>query len=187
MLVMAQSATVYQFDFNVSNVDRGIYETFSLKVAQHPSESLDYFFVRVLALCIEYEPGMTFGQSIGTNGGDEPAVWLKDYSGQIKVWIEVGLPDADKVHRASKLADKVVIYTHRDPLTLKRNLSAKAIYHADQILIRSFERGFLGPLAGKLDRRNSLDVSITEGQLYLTFNGYTAESLIYTTGLLEAQ
>jgi uncharacterized protein YaeQ len=185
MFVMALSATVYQFDFNVSNVDRSIYETFSLKVAQHPSESLDYFFVRVLALCIEYEPGMAFGQSIGTNGGDEPAVWLKDYSGQIKVWIEVGLPDADKVHRASKLADKLIIYTHRDPLTLRRNLASKAIFRAEEIAIRSFDRGFLGPLAGKLDRRNSLDVSITEGQLYLTFNGYTAETPIHTTGLLE--
>jgi uncharacterized protein YaeQ len=180
---MAQNAVVYQFDFNVSNVDRGIYETFSLKVAQHPSESLDYLFTRVLALCIEYEPGMAFGQSVGTNGGDEPAVWLKDYTGDVKVWVEVGLPDADKLHRASKMADRVLIYTHRDPENLKRNLANKTIYQAEQIEIRSFERGFLGPLAGKLDRRNSLDVSITEGQLYLTFNGYTAETLIYTTHL----
>ncbi|NJM39971.1 MAG: YaeQ family protein [Anaerolineae bacterium] len=183
---MAQNAVVYQFDFNVSNVDRGIYETFSLKVAQHPSESLEYLLTRVLALCIEYEPGMAFGQSIGTNGGDEPAVWLKDYTGQVKVWIEVGLPDADKLHRANKLAERVLIYTHRDAENLRRNLANKTIYQAGQITVRSFERGFLSGLVGRLDRRNNLDASITEGQLYLTLNGTTAETPIFTQSLQEA-
>lgn len=180
---MAQGATVYQFDVNVSNVDRGMYEAFPLRVAQHPAETLDYLLSRVLALCMEYEEGMVFGGGIGTSGGDEPAVWSKDYTGQIKTWIEVGMPDADKLHRASKAAERVLIYTHRNPDMLLRNLNGQGIYQAERIQLHTFDYGFITSLTSRLERRNTLDVSVTEGQLYLTLNGFDAQTAIHAVTL----
>lgn len=180
---MAQGATVYQFEVNVSNVDRGVYESFPLRVAQHPTETPDYLLSRILALCIEYEEGMVFGQGIGSSGGDEPAVWTKDYTGQIKTWIEVGMPDPDKLHRASKAAERVLIYTHRNPDMLRRNLNGHGIYQAEHIQIHSFDYGFITSLVSRIERRNTLDVSVTEGQLYVSFNGFDAQSQIHAVPL----
>ena len=52
---MALTATVYNFDIELADMDRGVYETLDLRVARHPSESAEYMVVRVLAFCLEYE------------------------------------------------------------------------------------------------------------------------------------
>ena len=174
---MALNATIWNFDINLSDIDRSIYETLSLRVAQQPSETIDYMLTRLLAYCMEWQEGIEFGQSVGSTTGKEAAVWARDYSGILKLWIEVGMPDAEKLHRASKAAERTAIYTHRDPDMLRRNLAGKTIYRAEDIPIIAFERAFLAQLAAKLDRRNKLDISITEGQLYLTLEGETLETI----------
>ena len=178
---MALSATLYNFDINLSDVDRNVYETFNLRVAQHPAETMDYMMTRVLAFCLEHQEHIEFGQSIGTNGGDEPAVWAKDYTGQLKLWVEVGFPDADKLHRASKAAERVAVYTHRDVAILKHNLNGKAIYRGEDIPIYTFDRSFLNQLIAAVDRRISIDLSVTERQLYLDIGKQHLETLIVET------
>ncbi len=174
---MALNATIWNFDINLSDIDRNVYETLSLRVAQQPSETIDYMLTRVLAYCMEWQEGIEFGQSVGSTNGEEAAVYARDYSGILKLWIEVGMPDSEKLHRASKAAERTAVYTHRDPDMLRRNLAGKTIYRAEDIPIIAFDRAFLAQFAAKLDRRNKLDISITEGQLYLTFEGETLETI----------
>lgn len=174
---MALNATIWNFDINLSDIDRNIYETLSLRVAQQPSETIDYMLTRLLAYCMEWQEGIEFGQSVGSTNGEEAAVYARDYSGILKLWIEVGMPDAEKLHRASKAAERTAVYTHRDPDMLRRNLAGKTIYRAEDIPIVAFDRAFLAQLAAKLDRRNKLDISITEGQIYLTLEGETLETI----------
>lgn len=162
---MALTATIYQFDVNLSDVDRGVYESLAFKVAMHPSESMDYMLSRMLAYCLEYEEGIAFGKGIGQE--DEPPVWSKDLTGQIKLWCEVGLPDADRLHRASKAAGRVSVYTHRDPPILRRNLAGKTIHRAEAIPLYALDQTFLRRLGEKIDRRNQFDLSITEHQVFL--------------------
>ena len=174
---MALNATIWTFEINLSDIDRSVYETITLRIAQQPSETIDYMLTRMLAYCMEWQEGIEFGQSVGsTNGGEEAAVLARDYTGVITLWIEVGMPDAEKLHRVSKASGRTVVYTHRDPDMLLRNLAGKAIYRADEIPIIAFDRVFLSQLAQKLDRRNKFDLSITEGQLYLSIGGEMLET-----------
>ena len=175
---MALNATIWNFDINLSDMDRNVYETLSLRMAQQPSETIDYMLTRLLAYCMEWQEGIDFGQTVGStsSGHEEAAVWARDYTGTIKLWVEVGMPDPEKLHRASKAAERAIIYTHRDPDMLRRNLAGKTIYRAEAIEIVSFDRSFLSQLAQKLDRRSKFDLSITEGQLYLSIGNDTLES-----------
>src|SRR4051794_41055618 len=113
---MALTATLYRFDIQLSDIDRGVYETFDLRVARQPSETAEYMLTRVLAYCLEYTAGIALTE--GVAAGDEPAVLVRDLTGRITAWIEVGAPDAERLHRASKLGGRVAVYTHRDPAQL---------------------------------------------------------------------
>ena len=102
---MALTATIYNFDVQLSDVDRNVYETLSLRVARHPSETEEYLVTRVLAYCLEYADGIAFSKGIAEP--DEPAVVIRDLTGALRVWIEVGSPDAQRLHKASKASPRV--------------------------------------------------------------------------------
>jgi len=168
---MAQSATVHTFAIELADIDRGVYETLELRVARQPSETADYLLTRVLAYCLEYTEGIAFTQGIAA--GAEPAVWVRDPTGQITAWIEVGLPDADRLHRGSKLAGRAAVYTHRDANQLLTQLAGKKIHRAEAIPIYALDRRFMAAFAERLDRRNVLTLSVTERQLFLEVAGET--------------
>src|SRR5215475_6202906 len=97
---MALTATIYNFDIQLSDVDRGVYETLSLRVACHPSETEEYLVTRVLAYCLEYAEGIAFGK--GLSEPNEPAMTIRDMSGALASWVEVGSPDAERLHRRAR-------------------------------------------------------------------------------------
>lgn len=162
---MALTSTIYNASVELSDVDRDVYETLELRMAMHPSESAPYLATRLLAYCLEYTEGIEF--TSGLSNGDEPAILVRDLTGQTKAWIEVGAPEADRLHRASKLAGRVAVYTHRELRTFLGKLEGKKIHRAAEIPIYSFGRGFIDELAEKLDRRVKLSLSVTERHLYL--------------------
>lgn len=166
---MALTSTIYTAVVELSDVDRGVYESLDLRMAMHPSESAEYFVTRLLAYCLEYTPGIEF--TTGLSNGEEPAIVVRDLTGRVTAWIEVGLPDADRLHRAAKLAERVAVYSHRDPRTLLSQLEGKRIHRAEEIPIVFFDRAFIAAIAEKLDRRMRLALSVTERHLYLDFNG----------------
>jgi uncharacterized protein YaeQ len=166
---MALTSTVYQFAVELADADRGVYETLTLRVALHPSETEEFFWTRVLAYCLEYEDGIAFSK--GVCEGDEPAVWVRDPAGRIRAWIEVGAPDAARLHRAAKAADRIAVYTHKDPFSLLRRLQGERIHRAAEIPIYALDRDFLADLVALLDRRMDLHLSVTGGQLYLDVAG----------------
>lgn len=163
---MAIGATIHTFDVQLADVDRGVYEDFSLRVARHPSETDLYMVTRLLAYCLEYEEGIGFAAG-GVSSTDEPAVLVRDLTGLITAWIEIGAPDAARLHFGSKLADRVAVYTHRDPAKLLESWAGKTIHRSEDIVVRSFDPGFVEQIAAALGRRNSLSVSRTEGHLFL--------------------
>jgi len=94
---MALTATIYTFSIELTHMDRDLYATLDLRVAQQPSETLEYMLTRVLAYCLEYREGIAF--SPGISAGDQPAILARDLTGQITLWVEVGMPDAERLHR----------------------------------------------------------------------------------------
>lgn len=162
---MAQTATLYTLTIDLSHVDRGVYETLELKVARHPSESAEYMVARILAYCLEYQEGIAFTDGLST--GDEPPVLVRDLTGRITSWIEVGMPSAERVHRASKLADRVAIYTHREIRQVLAQFDGQRVHRASEIPVYELDRAVVDACAAALDRRSSLTLNVMDGHLYI--------------------
>ncbi|MDE0855376.1 MAG: YaeQ family protein, partial [Nevskia sp.] len=105
-------------------------------------------------------------------------VLVRDLTGRVTTWIEVGAPDAERLHRGSKLAGRAAVYTHRDPGNLLAQLAGRKIHRAEAIPLYSFGRGFVEAAAKAIDRRNALTLSVTERQLYLDINGNSFSAAI---------
>jgi uncharacterized protein YaeQ len=166
---MALTATIYNFETELSDVDRGVYETFGVRLARHPSETPEFMVTRFLAYCLEYTEGITLTE--GISAGDEPAVLVRDLTGRITAWIEVGMPEAQKLHRGSKLAGRAAVYTHRSIAKVLEELSGSKIHQASQIPIYGFGRGFIEQVAAGIERREQVTMSINERQLHLDLSG----------------
>ena len=119
---MAQTATIYNLNIDLADIDRGVYEKLDIRIARQPSETIEYMLMRVFAYCMEYGDGITLTE--GVAAGDEPAIFLRDLTGKITAWIEVGMPEAERLNRGHKLAGRAAVYTHRDVRKLLAQLSA---------------------------------------------------------------
>jgi uncharacterized protein YaeQ len=173
---MALTSTIYNATIALSDVDRSVYESLELRLAMHPSETIEYMVTRLLAYCLEYEEGIEF--TSGLSNGDEPAIVIRDLTGRVRGWIEVGMPDADRLHRASKAADRVAVYTHRDLRNLMTQLAKGRIHRVEEIPIYTFGRGFIGEVASHVERRNDISVSVTERHIYFDINGTSLTTII---------
>jgi uncharacterized protein YaeQ len=168
---------MYNFAVQLADVDRGVYEDLTLRVARHPSETDAYMVTRVLAYCLEYEEGIVFSDGISST--EEPAVLVRDRTGRLTAWIEVGAPDAARLHFGSKLADRTTVYTHRDPEKVIAAWAGKRIHQLDQITVQSFDPGFVDAAVSALERRTTMTVSRSDGQLYLDINGSSLSSAVH--------
>jgi uncharacterized protein YaeQ len=170
---MALTATVYTFDIELADADRNVYETLSLRVARHPSETEEFLITRVLAYCLEYAEGIGFSSGLSTP--DEPALAVRDLTGTILVWIEIGAPDAARLHKASKAAARVVLYTHKDPLKVAALWAGERIHRAAELELFAIDRGLLGQIVARLARRMALSLSVTDRHLYVALDGAVLE------------
>lgn len=173
---MALTATIYSFETELADIDRGVYHTLSLRLARQPSETLEYMLTRFLAYCLEYTEGIEFTE--GVAAGDQPAVLVRDLTGRVTSWIEVGMPDAPRLHRGSKLAGRAAVYTHRNIAQVLAELNGKHIHRAAEIPVYAFGRGFVEEVAAALERRMDASVSIIERQLYLDLSGQTFNTAV---------
>ena len=158
--------TIHNFEIELSNVDRNVYETLALRVARHPSEAEDYLVTRVLAYCLEYADGISF--SSGLSEPDKPPLAVRDLTGAMRVWIDIGAPDAARMHKAGKAAPRVVVYTHKDPTQFLKQLAGEHIHHAETLELYAIDRALVGALVARLERRVAFSLSVTDHELYLS-------------------
>jgi len=177
---MAIGAMIHTFTVQLADMDRGVYDDFSLRVARHPSETDAYMVTRLLAYCLEYAEGIAFSE--GLSSTEEPAVVVRDLTGRLTAWIEVGAPDAERMHYGSKLADRTVVYTHRDPAKVTAPWAGKRIHDIDKIEVFSFDPGFIDDAVRQIERRNTVTLTVTERELYLDLNGTTLSSTLHVQG-----
>jgi uncharacterized protein YaeQ len=173
---MAIAATIYTLDIDLADSDRQVYETLALRVARHPSESEEHLVARVLAYAMEHTEGIAFSR--GVSEPDEPAIVVRDLTGAIRSWIEVGSPDAGRLHKAAKAAPRVAVYTHKDFAQLLRNLSGERIHRAADIELYAFDRALIAALAARLDRRMTFSLSINERELYVSIGTDTLTGVV---------
>jgi uncharacterized protein YaeQ len=173
---VALPATIFNLQIELADADRGVYESLELRAARHPSESAEYFVTRVLAYALEYQEGIAFSR--GVSEPDEPAVVIRDLTGAIAGWIEVGAPDAARLHKASKAAARVAVYTHKDPQQLMRSLAGEKIHRADSIELYAVDRGLVRELAARLERRLAFSMSVAERTVYISIGDATLSGVI---------
>ena len=182
---MALTATLYQFQIALSDVDRGVYENLSLRVARHPSESARYLLTRTIAYCLSYEAGISFSKG-GISARDEPPLTIRDpTTGTLRAWIDVGAPSAERLHKAAKAAERVALYTHAVPRELGREARAGAIHRGDQIEVWRLDEALLNQLETKLERNLTFELVRSDGQLYFTLGELQLSTAIERTSLTE--
>ncbi len=180
-VMMDLSARVYKFEISLSDIDRDVFEHFELRLAPHELETPEYLVTRILAYCLEYRPGICMAR--GLSDAREPALWVRDLTDHVTHWIEVGTPNAKGLHKASKSADHVIIYTHEDPSLLQGQLSKKRIYRARDIKLFAIEREIIDRVAKLVDRRTNLDVYISGREIFITAGGESFSGFVTEHGL----
>jgi uncharacterized protein YaeQ len=176
---------LHRFEIQLADIDRSVYESLDLRVARHPSEDNPYLLTRVLAFALEHCEGLEF--SAGLSDGADPAIWHRTLDGRVLAWIEVGAPAADRLHRASKLAERVVVYCHRRPDMLQQRCAKEKVHKGDQIRLIKVPSDLLTALERQLDRNNRWDLSRHEGVVTIVCGGTVIEAVLEEVPLVPAE
>jgi uncharacterized protein YaeQ len=163
---LAAGSTLYTFEIDLADSDRGVYETLSLRVPRHPSESEEFLVARLLAYCLEYQDGIEFSR--GLSDPDEPPLAIRDLTGGLRAWIDIGTPSADRLHKAAKSAPRVAVYVHKEASQWLAGLSSSKIHRAEQIVFRAIDRSLISALVARLDRRMSFALSVSDGDVFVS-------------------
>jgi uncharacterized protein YaeQ len=169
---MATGATIYTIDIDLADADRDVYETLSLRVARHPSESAEYLLTRVLAYALEFEAGVAFSTG-GLSDPDDPALTVRDLTGALRSWIEIGAPDPARLHKASKASPRVAVYTHKDSERWAQRVAGERIHRAEAVEVYVIEPALITALATRLDRRMTFALSVSERELFVSIGAET--------------
>ncbi|HEX3912001.1 MAG TPA: YaeQ family protein [Steroidobacteraceae bacterium] len=178
---MALGATVYTFKIALADSDRGVYENLDLRVARHPSETEEHLLTRVLAYCLEHGEGISF--SGGLSDSDQPAIAVRDLSGALRVWVDVGAPEASRLHRAAKLAARVAVYTHKDAEQLAARLRMERIHRAEALELYAVDREWLAQWSARLARRMEFALTVADRQVYLSLGAETLTGAVVRIGI----
>lgn len=106
---MAIKPTIYKLQVSISDFNRDYYDTVSLTVALHPSETIERMMARVLAYCLNSQENTFFGKGLST--AEEPDVWVKSLDDQTTLWIDVGEPAPERIKKSSRSAKQVKVYS----------------------------------------------------------------------------
>jgi len=126
---------------------------------------------RVFAYALEFTEGIAFSR--GLSESDEPAIAVRDLTGAMRAWIDVGMPDAARLHKACKVAPRVVVYTHRDPAQLVGRLAGERIHRAEAIELYAIDRALVSAVIARLDRRMAFALSVAGRELNLSIGTET--------------
>jgi uncharacterized protein YaeQ len=172
---LALGSTVYHFEVELSDVDRSTYASLDLRLARHPSESLRYLLTRTLAYCLSYEEGIAFSKG-GLSASEEPPVAVWDATGALRAWIDVGSPSAKRLHKATKAAERVALYTTVALPLLVAEAASSPVHRVEEIEVWPFEASFIDGVAAQLDRKHGLALTRSDGMLYLGIGDSTHEA-----------
>jgi uncharacterized protein YaeQ len=173
---MALPATIYKATIQLTDVDRGIYETLSATVAQHPSETGERLVARLLAFAVFYEPELAFTK--GISAADEPDLWAKSGDGRVRFWVEVGLPDAERIIKASRHAERVALLACGRTYPSWEQQQLARMGKTANLTVIGVDQGFIVRATALLERAIVWSITLTEGTCYLTIGDETLETAI---------
>ncbi len=170
---MALSATIFKADLTITDMDRSYYATHALVLARHPSETDERMMVRLLAFALNADEALVFGK--GLSSDDEPALWRKDLTGVIELWIEVGLPDEKMVRKACGRATQVGLYTYGRNATKWWQDHGNALARPDNLTVIALPPLATQEMAKLAQRTMQLQCTVQDGTVWLTDGNNTVE------------
>lgn len=173
---MALPSTIYRVNIKLSDVDRGIYESLQATVARHPSETEERLVARLLAYALFFEPELAFTK--GVSAGDEPDLWMKGPDDRVLLWVEVGLPEADRLIKAGRHAERVALVAFGRALPIWEQQHLAKLKNVTNLSVISFDQPFINSLASRLDRSINWSITITDGNLYIDVGDETFEAVL---------
>ncbi len=163
---MAQNATIYKADLQVSDLDRHYYHGHALTLARHPSETDERMMVRLLAFALHAHEALAFTKGISTQ--DEPDLWQKDLTGAIDLWIDVGQPDEKRIRKACSRARQVLVYNYSGrSADVWWNQNRDQLERARNLTVRNVPAIASEGLAALAQRTMRLQCTIQDGQVWL--------------------
>jgi len=155
---------LYHFQFDLSDVDQGIYETLDFRLYQHPSEIPAYLLTRAMAYALSFQQGLEFCAE-GLSDPEAPALRSLGTHGAVDVWIEIGNPSAKKLHKAGKTARQVIVYTYKSADVLIEDIKKNGVHRAADIQIYALDMAFLNQLEDKMKSNNKWSVLVQQGHV----------------------
>lgn len=168
---MALKATIFKAELDISDMDRHYYASHALTLARHASETDERMMVRLLAFALNADEQLSFSE--GMDNPDDPALWRKDLTGVIEQWIEIGQPDEKRLLKACGRAGEVAVYAYASSAAIWWGQVAPKLERAKNLSV--FHLPNAGELARLAARTMSLQVMVTEGQIFLTSGEETLE------------
>lgn len=173
---MAQNATIYKVELSVSDMDRHYYETHKLTVAKHPSETDERMMVRILAFALNAHEHLEMTKGLSTD--DEPDIWRKSLSGELDVWVALGLPSEKVMRQSCGKSDKVIVYPYGGRVAdLWWNKVKNSISRFDNLQVVNLSDTDTAALAKLASRAMKLQVNIQEGDVMVSVDDH----VVYVT------
>lgn len=173
---MAQKATIYKVELSVSDMDRHYYETHKLTVAKHPSETDERMMVRILAFAMHANEQLEMTKGLSTD--DEPDIWQKSLSGELELWVALGLPSEKIIRQSCGKAKKVVIYAYGGRTSeVWWDKVKNSTTRFDALQVTSFAEKDTLDLAKLASRAMKLQVNIQDGEVMVSAD----DSIVYVT------
>jgi uncharacterized protein YaeQ len=164
---MALKSTICKAELSVADIDRGYYADHVLTIARHPSETDERMMVRLLAFALHADEALAFGR--GLSAEDEPALWRRDLTGAIELWIDVGLPDEREVRKACGRAREVSILAYGGrAVELWWGAARDKLEPLARLTVREVPLTASRALAALAARSMRLQVTIQEGHVFVT-------------------
>ncbi|MDH5571938.1 MAG: YaeQ family protein [Gammaproteobacteria bacterium] len=164
---MALKSTIYKASISITDMDRNYYQSHTLTLARHPSETDERMMIRLLAYVINASDTLAFSKGLSSN--DEPDLWQKDLTGKIELWIETGQPDEKSIRKACGLAQKVAIYTYSGhSATLWYEQIKTALSGINKLTVVNIPQHTSHELAKLADRNMQLQCTIQDGYIWLS-------------------
>ena len=164
---MALKATIFKAEIQIADLDRHYYQTHSLTTARHPSETDERMMIRLLAFALHADEQLSFTKGISTE--DEPDLWLKNYSDEIELWIDVGQPDEKRIRKACGRAQQAVIYNYGgNPSDMWWQTHQNKVSRFDNLKIVNLPAEQTSALADFAQRSMQLNMTIQEGHILIS-------------------
>ena len=167
---MALKATIYKANLQIADMDRNVYVDHPVTIARHPSETDERMMIRLLALALNLPADTDHGTlelAKDLWDVDEPALWHKDLTGEIKHWIEVGQPDDKRLMKAAGRSDRVSVYSFSASTPIWWSGLANKITRANNIAVWQVEPAESQALGQLAQRSMQLQLSVQDGTVYL--------------------